>query len=75
MYSITGNKITIFLIIAYIVNHSKSYIAAALGCVIEYWIEFYFFRQIKFNLIVFLIGIILTISGQVIYFICLYYCF
>jgi hypothetical protein len=53
-------------LVAFVVNHSKSYSFAALLSWVEFWIEFMVFGEKKFSVsLIIYVGFLFVIGGQV----------
>lgn len=57
---------------SFLLNHSTEYTIAIIGLFVEYFIEFYFFPQIKKKLIIVIPGLIIIIIGQILRIVSMY---
>ena len=59
---------------SYLLTHSKEFLIALAAAIIEYWIEYLFFPNLKTNVYIYMIGFIVSVSGQIMRTVAMYYC-
>ena len=60
--------VCMYVVIAFVINHSFHYTLAFLASVIEFWTESFLFGASKRYTIIICFGLVLVIGGQVIYY-------